>query len=176
MLIVFTCFLTSIVFQSFLQNFNSNCISNASLSFKYEPINTNSTTQTNPDAKITNNQTDEKYVSKVDVLFKKFESYHLQTTTQRPQTDEEIMPKKHLYEFLNKEKPFIRTTTERVNISEGSNETTTQKPKMHPDDAEFFNNCKLIWYLNVHFSCHLQCNEFLLFCAFGFATQIESMK
>lgn len=131
-MIVITCFSTSISFQSLLMNFNSNCVSNASIAFKYAPID-NQTNVTQINDKL-----------KRDEHFKEFQSFHIDPITQRPIGEEVYHHKKHIYAFLDKEKELpISTTTEMINTNKTEKIKKSKEVHfLHPDDVEFFNNCK----------------------------------
>lgn len=131
-MIVITCFSTSIAFQSLLINFKSNCVSNASIAFKYAPI----------DDKTNDTQTMDKF--KRDEHFKEFQSFHIDPITQRPIGEEVTHHKKHIYEFLEKEKQLpVSTTTEMIKTNKTDEDKKSKQVHfLHPDDVEFFNNCK----------------------------------
>lgn len=124
--IVATCFATSFAFNAFQKNFNSNCMSSATVVFKptgsrrfaFGPVNNNQP-----------NSTDES-AQKMTELLKEFNSYYQSETNNA--TGE--FTSADLYEYLNNGPSLFRTTTERSNL------TVEEKEFLNLKDADFFKN------------------------------------
>lgn len=126
--IVATCFTTSYGFQALQRNFNSNCVSSASIVFKPPAIRNNAIGQNN-----NGSNSSEENAKKVNGLLKEFNSFYRSEANN--ETDE--ITSAHLYEYLNNGPTIFRTTTERSNL------TVEEKDLLNSKDADFFKNCKL---------------------------------
>lgn len=125
--IVATCFATSFAFNALQKNFNSNCMSSATLVFKptgtkrfaFGPVNNNNQPNSTDDSS-----------KKMNELLKEFNSYYQSETNNG--TDE--FTSADLYEYLNNGPSIFRTTTERSNL------TVEEKDFLNLKDADFFKN------------------------------------
>lgn len=124
-----TCIATSYVFQSLQANFNSNCVSSASIVFKPLTNSGDLSGHQNYNKTISN----DKHAEKVNKLIKEFKSYYRTETINA--TDG--TSSKELYEYLNDGPTLFRTTTEPTNVSEET------KHLMNLKDEDLFRNCKL---------------------------------
>lgn len=150
-LIITTCFATSYAFQSLVQNFNSNCVSGASIAYKpitFKPIGTKDNNENN------SKYADQNYANKIKEYFEEFKSYHVGPMA-KADTEIAEVPKTQIYQLLNKDRPLFSTTTERTNV-------TNVKGLLHRDDANFFNNCKCVNSINLNDS-FIECLFLLYF-------------
>lgn len=132
-MIIVTCYSTSLAFQSLLNNFNTNCISGANISFT-----------DNPPLETKLAEVD-KSNEKLDEQFKEFQSFHIDPITQKPIGEDDNKPqKKHIFAFLEKEKVLpMSTTTETSNLNDTKEVKRSEKVHfLSRNDTKKFKECK----------------------------------
>lgn len=137
-IIIATSFITSHAFHALNRNFNSNCISNAELVYKYTQYKNNATANqigvnTNHGLK------DENYANKVRDYHKDFQAY--QTGIKPAHVDEvEAEHKTDIYQWAHHRQPalLLGTSTERaMNM-------TPEMFGIQKNDSDFFQYCEYL--------------------------------
>lgn len=129
--ILISCLLSSYSFSALTVNFNDNCVTGATVTFKrITSINDALTNQTRREAEF--------YEQKIHKLDKEFRSYYLAKEL-READETGAIPKTQIYQFLNSKK---QPTAWQNSIQ--SNSTGYMVPTLPSNDTEFFYNCKSI--------------------------------
>lgn len=120
--------LSSYSFSALTVNFNDNCVTGATVTFKrITLVNELSPEQTKAEAEF--------YAQKIQELDKEFRSYYLAEEL-READETGAIPKTHIYQFLNSKK---NPTAENP---KQANSTAYMVPQLPSNDTEFFKNCK----------------------------------
>lgn len=133
-LTILACYVNSYAFHALVDNFNTNCVSSASL--EYRPIRYRSSLPETARRQYANSKyyEDDSYAEKVNHYYDQFKSHHLQVINSSSEATPE--PKLQLYQLKSDE--VLSTTTERYTIG-----LLTKKPNtMNMNDSTFFRGCE----------------------------------
>lgn len=140
--IILACFTNSFAFHALVENFNSNCVSSASL--EYRPIWYRSSLPEAARQQYANSKRyeDDSYADKVNHYYDEFKSHHLQVINASADLEATTQPKTKLYQLKSQTDDVLTTTTERYGYG-----LLKKKPaEMNMNDSVFFKTCELcVW-------------------------------
>lgn len=138
---ILICFINSYAFHALVENFNSNCVSSASLA--YRPIVYRSSLPEAARKQYANSKRyeEDSYANKVNHYYNEFQTHHLHAINATEEAEATPEPKTKLYQLKPLTDDLYTTTTERYGYG-----ILKKKPaEMNANDSVFFKTCKFFY-------------------------------